>query len=114
MQTTIIVLLLSLIVICMFYISKYRKITKQLERQRLDIETEELRMFDFLHTLGETLTQDGGTNPRTLYRTIVRGAAMVVEAHVAALYLVDKTNDKLVSEYQSEACPILILSLIHI
>ena len=33
---------------------------------------------------------------------------MVVEAHGAALYLVDKTNDKLVSEYQSEACPILI------
>ena len=108
MQTTIIVLLLSLIVICMFYISKYRKITKHLERQRLDIETEELRMFDFLHTLGETLTQEGGTNPRTLYRTIVRGAAMVVEAHGAALYLIDKTNDKLVSQYQSEACPILI------
>ena len=30
------------------------------------------------------------------------------DSHGAALYLVDKTNDKLVSEYQSEACPILI------
>ena len=108
MQSTIIVLLLLLIVLCLFYLSKYRKVTKNLEQQRLEIETEELRMFDFLHTLGETLTEEGGTNPRTLYRTIVRGAAMVVEAHGAALYLIDKTEDRLVSEYQSEACPILI------
>ena len=32
---------------------------KNLEQQRLEIETEELRMFDFLHTLGETLTEEG-------------------------------------------------------
>ena len=108
MQTTIIALLLFLVGICFFYIWKYRKNAKNFERQRVDIETEELRMFDFLHSLGETLTQEGGTNPGTLYRTIVRGSAMVVEAHGAALYLIDKTNDNLVSQYQSEACPILI------
>ncbi|MFL2451792.1 MAG: SpoIIE family protein phosphatase [Verrucomicrobiales bacterium] len=108
MQTTIIALLLFLVGICFFYIWKYRKTAKNFERQRVDIETEELRMFDFLHSLGETLTQEGGTNPGTLYRTIVRGSAMVVEAHGAALYLIDKTNDNLVSQYQSEACPILI------
>ena len=87
MQTTIIALLLFLVGICFFYIWKYRKTAKKFERQRVDIETEELRMFDFLHSLGETLTQEGGTNPGTLYRTIVRGSAMVVEAHGAALYL---------------------------
>jgi sigma-B regulation protein RsbU (phosphoserine phosphatase) len=108
MYITIIAILLSLVGICFFYIWKYLKIAKKLERQRVDIETEELRMFDFLHSLGETLTQEGGTNPLTLYRTIVRGSAMVVEAHGAALYLIDKTNDNLVSQYQSEACPILI------
>ena len=59
MQSTIIVLLLLLIVLCLFYLSKYRKVTKNLEQQRLEIETEELRMFDFLHTLGETLTEEG-------------------------------------------------------
>ena len=97
MQTTIIALLLFLVGICFFYIWKYRKTAKKFEQQRFDIETEELRMFDFLHSLGETLTQEGGTNPGTLYRTIVRGSAMVVEAHGAALYLIDKTNDNPVS-----------------
>ena len=116
MTTPIVALLVSLFIafVCFVYIGRYQKIINRLERQRNDIEKEELRMFDFLKSLGETLTQEGGTNPGTLHRTIVRGAAMVVDAHGAALYLLDKTKDKLVPEYQSEACPILIPVPIHI
>ena len=42
------------------------------------------------------------------------GPAMVVDAHGAALYLLDKSKDNLVSEYQSEACPMLIPVPSHI
>jgi sigma-B regulation protein RsbU (phosphoserine phosphatase) len=116
MTTTIVTLLASLTIaiVCFIYICRYQKIINELKRQRNDIEKEELRMFDFLKSLGETLTQEGGTNPGTLHRTIVRGAAMVVDAHGAALYLLDKSKDNLVSEYQSEACPMLIPVPSHI
>lgn len=110
MTTAIVVLLASIILVPIgaLFINRYRRIIQRLESQRDAIETEEHRMFDFLHSLGETLTQEGGTNPTILYRTIVRGAAMVVDAHGAALYLLDESNDNLISQYQSEACPILI------
>ena len=105
---------LAIVFVCFFYIYRYQKIINDLKRQRNDIEKEELRMFDFLKSLGETLSQEGGTSSSTLHRTIVRGAAMVVDAHGAALYLLDKSQDNLVSEYQSEACPILIPVPSHI
>ena len=99
---------LAIVLVCFIYIYRYQTIINDLKQQRNDIEKEELRMFEFLKSLGETLSQEGGTNPGTLHRTIVRGAAMVVDAHGAALYLLDKSQDNLVSEYQSEACPILV------
>ncbi len=83
-------------------------IIRQLRKQRDDIEIEERRMFDFLHGLGETLIKADSTDTAILHRTIVRGAAMVVDTHGAALYLLDKTGDRLVPQYQSEACPPLI------
>ena len=105
---------LTIVLVCFIYIFRYQTIIHELKQQRNDIEKEELRMFDFLKSLGETLSQEGGTNPGTLHRTIVRGAAMVVDAHGAALYLLDKSQDHLVSEYQSEACPILVPVPSHI
>ncbi|MBA72789.1 MAG: GAF domain-containing SpoIIE family protein phosphatase [Verrucomicrobiota bacterium] len=105
---------LAIVLVCFIYIYRYQTIINDLKQQRNDIEKEELRMFEFLKSLGETLSQEGGTNPGTLHRTIVRGAAMVVDAHGAALYLLDKSQDNLVSEYQSEACPILVPVPSHI
>ena len=58
MTTTIVTLLISLTItiVCFIYIFRYQKIINELKRQRNDIEKEELRMFDFLKSLGETLT----------------------------------------------------------
>ena len=83
-------------------------IIRQLRNQRDAIEIEEHRMFDFLHGLGETLIKEDSTQTTILHRTIVRGAAVVVDTHGAALYLLDKTGNRLVPQYQSEACPPLI------
>lgn len=91
-----------------FFILRYQNsVIHRLRRQRDAIETEEHRMFDFLHGLGESLSEDGATDT-ALHRTIVRGVAMVVDSHGAALYLLDKAGKRLVPQYQSEGCPPVI------
>ncbi|MCP4848879.1 MAG: SpoIIE family protein phosphatase [Verrucomicrobiaceae bacterium] len=102
------------LLILLYLLRSQSGIIKQLRHQRDAIEIEEHRMFDFLHGLGETLIKEGSTQTTILHRTIVRGAAMVVDTHGAALYLLDKTGGRLVPQYQSEACPPLIPIPTHI
>ena len=102
------------LLILLYILRSQSGIIKQLRNQRDAIEIEEHRMFDFLHGLGETLIKEDSTQTTLLHRTIVRGAAMVVDTHGAALYLLDKTGDRLVPQYQSEACPPLIPIPSHI
>jgi phosphoserine phosphatase RsbU/P len=59
-----------------------------LERQRDRVETEERRVFDFLHKLGEALSVD--SRAEDLHRFIVMGAIEITEAHGGALYLPDR------------------------
>ncbi len=80
----------------------------RLRRQRDAIETEEHRMFEFLHGLGEALSREGAADTAILHRTIVRGASMVVDAHGAALFLLDRSGQRLVPQYVSDACPPII------
>ena len=96
------------LLILLYILRSQSGIIRQLRNQRDAIEIEEHRMFDFLHGLGETLIKEDSTQTTILHRTIVRGAAVVVDTHGAALYLLDKTGNRLVPQYQSEACPPLI------
>ena len=102
------------LLILVYILRSQSGIIKQLRYQRDAIEIEEHRMFDFLHGLGETLIKEDSTQTTILHRTIVRGAAVVVDTHGAALYLLDKTGNRLVPQYQSEACPPLIPIPSHI
>ena len=87
--------------------SMRREITV-LRKEREDIEVEEQRMFEFLHGLGEALTSENAASSSALHRIIVQGISMVVEASGGALYLLDKSGERLIPTYLSESCPPLL------
>ena len=87
---------------------------RKAEKEKEQIETEEHRMFDFLHGLGEALTSENTSNSTVLHRMIVQGAAMVAEAHGGALYLLDRSDACLVPQYCSVSCPPLVPVPAHI
>jgi len=89
-------------------ITKMRHEITALRKEREDIEVEEQRMFEFLHGLGEALTSENAASSSGLHRIIVQGISMVVEASGGALYLLDKTGERLVPTYLSESCPPLL------
>ena len=69
--------------------------------QREAIETEEKRMFHFLHGLGESLQED--SSPPNMHRYIVTGVAEVVGADGGILYLLDNPEfPELVPVYQTD------------
>jgi len=76
-----------------------------LRRERENIEVEEQRMFEYLRHLGEALSSENAASSSSLHRIIVQGIAMVVDASGGALYLLDKSGQRLIPTYQSEACP---------
>lgn len=89
-------------------ITKMRGEITKLRQERVDIEVEEQRMFEFLHGLGEALTSETAASSSALHRIIVQGISMVVEASGGALYLLDDSGQSLVPRYLSEACPPLL------
>ena len=89
-------------------ITRMRREIEVLRKEREDIEVEEKRMFHFLHGLGEALTSETAASSSALHHIIVQGIAMVVEASGGALYLLDKSQQRLVPTYLSEACPPLL------
>ncbi len=101
----IIVLLLVFGVV--FYV-RHRIAMSTLRREREAIEIEEHRMFDFLHGLGETLSSENVTDASALHRLIVQGVTIVADAHGGALYLLDKSGERLNPRYRSLAGPPLI------
>jgi sigma-B regulation protein RsbU (phosphoserine phosphatase) len=67
------------------------------------VQTEERRVFDFLHDLGEALTHEA--QPGDLHGSIVEGALRILEAQGGALYLTDKSGTQLRPAYVSKTCP---------
>lgn len=82
-----------------------RKIS-ELERQRAEIEVEEDRVFDFLHSLGEAFSE--GVRSSELHRLIVESAVRILDAHGGALYLTDKNDTSLIPIFISKGCPPLV------
>jgi sigma-B regulation protein RsbU (phosphoserine phosphatase) len=76
-----------------------RLLISRLTREREEIRTEESRVFDFLHGLGEAFSAD--VRPADLHRLIVEGTMRIVEAEHGALYLLDRSGTILVPAFIS-------------
>ena len=91
----------------LFYVTRRmkRKIGT-LRSQRDHLRTEERRVFDFLHELGEAFS--GDIRPAELHRRIVEGAVKILEARGGALYLADKSGALLAPMFITKGCPPLV------
>lgn len=91
----------------LFYVTRRmkRKIGS-LRSQRDHLRTEERRVFDFLHELGEAFS--GDLRPAELHRRIVEGAVKILEARGGALYLADKSGALLAPMFITKGCPPLV------
>jgi sigma-B regulation protein RsbU (phosphoserine phosphatase) len=76
------------------------------EQARLDIEVEEGRVFEFLHSLGEAFAE--GVRSADLHRLIVESATRILDAQDGALYLADRNDAAMVPAFLSKGCPPLI------
>src|SRR6267143_4679859 len=85
---------------------------RRLERSHEEIQVEETLVFDFLHGLGEAFRET--IRPNDLHRLIVEGATRILDAHGGALYLSDRTGNKLLPAFLSKGCPPLVSVPAHI
>ena len=79
---------------------------RRLERSHEEIQVEETLVFDFLHGLGEAFRET--IRPQELHRLIVEGATRVLDAHGGALYVTDRTGERLTPAFISKGCPPLV------
>ncbi|MEO5754543.1 MAG: GAF domain-containing SpoIIE family protein phosphatase [Chthoniobacterales bacterium] len=79
---------------------------RRLERSNEKIQVEESLVFDFLHGLGEAFRDV--IRPHDLHRLIVESSVRILDAHGGALYLIDRTGQRLVPAFLSEGCPPMI------
>ena len=96
----------TLFVICLLALRKARKRLEETTKEKDDILSEELRMFDFLHHLGQIIVKD--VNHRQLYKEIVEGFSKVLGADGGALYLLSDDQRNLVPNFITEDCPPLV------
>src|SRR6202047_928468 len=75
---------------------------RALERSKEEIQVEETLVFDFLHGLGEAFTET--IRPNDLHRLIVEGATRILDAQGGALYMADRTGQKLAPAFISKGC----------
>src|SRR5207244_1103095 len=93
------------IAICGWVFTTFRQRRKvhALERSKEEIQVEETLVFDFLHGLGEAFRET--IKPHDLHRLIVEGATRILDANGGALYLTDRSGNKLVPMFLSKGCP---------
>lgn len=116
MITTVMVtlLLLALGASIGFYVAgrlarQRRMSLEKLQNEQEAIVSEERRLFNFLHTLGESLSVD--QRESTLHRMIVEGAMKVTGSKGGALYAYDEGRHLLVPRFCSDSCaPVIDLS----
>src|SRR5207253_3064064 len=96
------------IAICGWVFTTFRQRRKvhALERSKEEIQVEEMLVFDFLHGLGEAFRET--IKPHDLHRLIVEGATRILDANGGALYLTDRSGNKLVPLFLSKGCPPLV------
>lgn len=77
--------------------------TRRLRRSFEELQTEEARVFDFLHGIGAAFSE--GVRSSELHRLIVESAMRILDARCGALYLADKAGTSLTPSHLSEDCP---------
>lgn len=112
MTTGLIILLALLAAYLGWRVVSQRKALLLLGREWRELRTEEERVFDFLHGLGEAF--GGGAGRRELHRLIVESAARILNAHGGALYLLDRSGEFLAPAYISRSCSPLVTVPAHI
>lgn len=85
---------------------RQRRALKLIGRKWSDLQTEEERVFDFLHGLGEAFGSTSGR--RDLHRLIVESAVRILQAHGGALYLADRSEKFLTPVFVSRGCAPLV------
>src|SRR5207244_10906042 len=82
-------ILFWLLIVCLaawiYTLVRQRRSIRRLEHSQEEIQVEETLVFDFLHGLGEALSET--IRPADLHRLIVEGATRVRDAQGGALYL---------------------------
>ncbi len=81
----------------------HRRQVTELMREKVKIQTEERRVFDFLHAIGEALKDD--SHAGDLDGRIVEGALRILEADGGTLYLTNKARTVLQPTYVSKGSP---------
>ncbi len=81
----------------------HRRQVEGLVREKVKVQTEERRVFDFLHGIGEALKDDSHLGE--LDGLIVEGALRILEAEGGALYLTNKKGTALQPSYVSKGSP---------
>jgi sigma-B regulation protein RsbU (phosphoserine phosphatase) len=103
-------ILFSLLVACLaawvFTLLRQRRSIRRLERSQEEMQIEETLVFDFLHGLGEAFSET--IRPADLHRLIVEGATRVLDAQGGALYLTDRSGNKIAPVFISKGCPPMV------
>ena len=77
--------------------------TRRLKTRLEELQTEETRVFDFLHGIGAAFSE--GVRSSELHRLIVESAMRILDAQSGALYIADKAGTSLTPSHLSEGCP---------
>jgi sigma-B regulation protein RsbU (phosphoserine phosphatase) len=83
-----------------------RRRIRELRQQKDKLAVEERRVFDFLHGIGEALTDEH--KPSDLHQMLVEGAVRILEAQGGALYVTAPGGGQLRPAYLSRNCPPLV------
>lgn len=107
MYTVIALILIGVFTVAVTVILRHwaERLRKMKERLRT-FESEEQRMFAFLHDLGSAIESD--TTVKPLSRMIVEGIDKVVTARGGAIYFLTEDRQHLLPAYVSEQCPPLV------
>src|SRR5271169_6154416 len=107
MLTPLLFVVLGFVLLAFYAVHKrQQQQVVELKKSREKIQLEETRVFDFLHGLGETFTED--IRPADLHRLIVEGAVRILDAHGGAVYLIGRQGAVLLPSFVSKDCPPLV------
>jgi len=102
----ILALVVAVLTMCLIALRKVGKQLREAQKEKDAILSEELRMFDFLHRLGEII--DRNISSRQLYKEIIEGFIKVLSADGGVIYLLSEDGKHLTPQYVSPDCPPLI------
>jgi sigma-B regulation protein RsbU (phosphoserine phosphatase) len=104
--TTTAAVLVTVCIVLVVLILRFRRHLERARQEREAIEGEEYRMFDFLHGLGEKMF--GAGSARNMHREVVNGVTKVVGAKGGILYMHDTARGELVPVFVTSKCPALV------